>query len=717
MTRSLFWWSRRTVRSRPSAVTGQRQAGSTSAAPIVKRIPPPKAPFGAFKELSIYVGGPQIYTPWVFFGTCWCRWCWWGNTWCFYQDFYCPFATRFNRLFELPPWVQLTPWYHGRFIPAGCLYQCVTFPPPDLFAPGRILRGPQPNPPGKFFGSEQPVKPTRLAISPRYAEGTAGNLRNAADFSSTFAAMSEALRIQAAGTPTNAYATAEIFQLMSAGQQSAADALTPLIGELFEVQTNEPQTLLAAMITDLQNFQDGLYGMSAQLETGSAQNPQPFAEASAAVADLAAQIRNLPSPRFANPARNLDAVANVLADAAARVTAGLTNQQAADLVLWDLYVELPSEVYHFATGMMPHIRVRLDLSDWIWYPTTIDSVEVQMEDLSTGELLNTELMGMYMPISNLSEFDLPLFVEEGTPLRLWVKAPTSLSRVVDVTAQDGLLVGPVAMLAGDANGDDVIDTNDLALVQADLGQGGNLAASVPPTDVNGDGIVDTKDLALVSGRLGFKGDDLNLSPVADLAVAALNFTPVGPDLYDVTPVVNLSLAGVAVPLEWSLYVNGALIGTDQQTTAVPFGCTNSLTCPAVPCLMQVGTNVVTGTCNAQCWCSASASIHALAQVSIPPGAQVQVVLDPRGLLTLLNRQNTISTTQLPPLLSVNLGPQPNQATLSWPLPYTGFVLESTATLAPPQWQPVIASFTTNNNRLELTLPLDQQGRYFRLYHP
>jgi len=92
-------------------------------------------------------------------------------------------------------------------------------------------------------------------------------------------------------------------------------------------------------------------------------------------------------------------------------------------------------------------------------------------------------------------------------------------------------------------------------------------------------------------------------------------------------------------------------------------------------------------------------------------------LDPRGLLTLLNRQNTISTTQLPPLLSVNLGPQPNQATLSWPLPYTGFVLESTATLAPPQWQPVIASFTTNNNRLELTLPLDQQGRYFRLYHP
>ena len=57
-------------------------------------------------------------------------------------------------------------------------------------------------------------------------------------------------------------------------------------------------------------------------------------------------------------------------------------------------------------------------------------------------------------------------------------------------------------------------------------------------------------------------------------------------------------------------------------------------------------------------------------------------------------------------------------TLSWPSPSTGFVLESTLSLSPPNWQLVGDTPTANNNRLEVALTLDQQReRYFRLHKP
>jgi len=56
-------------------------------------------------------------------------------------------------------------------------------------------------------------------------------------------------------------------------------------------------------------------------------------------------------------------------------------------------------------------------------------------------------------------------------------------------------------------------------------------------------------------------------------------------------------------------------------------------------------------------------------------------------------------------------------TLSWPLPYTNFVLESTTSFTPTNWQSVIEAMTTNNGRCETTVPLDQEQSYFRLRKP
>ena len=56
--------------------------------------------------------------------------------------------------------------------------------------------------------------------------------------------------------------------------------------------------------------------------------------------------------------------------------------------------------------------------------------------------------------------------------------------------------------------------------------------------------------------------------------------------------------------------------------------------------------------------------------------------------------------------------------VSWPSPSTGFNLESTPSLNPPDWQLVGDVPTTNNDRLEVALTLDQQReRYFRLRKP
>ncbi|PYK00550.1 MAG: hypothetical protein DME23_06865 [Verrucomicrobia bacterium] len=53
-------------------------------------------------------------------------------------------------------------------------------------------------------------------------------------------------------------------------------------------------------------------------------------------------------------------------------------------------------------------------------------------------------------------------------------------------------------------------------------------------------------------------------------------------------------------------------------------------------------------------------------------------------------------------------------TVSWPLLYTSFVLESATNLGSTNWQSAIELPITNNGRLEVTVPRNQPQRYFRL---
>jgi hypothetical protein len=67
-----------------------------------------------------------------------------------------------------------------------------------------------------------------------------------------------------------------------------------------------------------------------------------------------------------------------------------------------------------------------------------------------------------------------------------------------------------------------------------------------------------------------------------------------------------------------------------------------------------------------------------------------------------------------PALSIVFNRGANTVTISWPAPSTGFELESTPTLSPPDWQPVAEGASSNGARWEVTLPVNQSQRYFRL---
>jgi hypothetical protein len=81
-----------------------------------------------------------------------------------------------------------------------------------------------------------------------------------------------------------------------------------------------------------------------------------------------------------------------------------------------------------------------------------------------------------------------------------------------------------------------------------------------------------------------------------------------------------------------------------------------------------------------------------------------------GVAVLLN--TCVSTAPTLSIVSSN-----STLILSWPLPSTGFVLEATPSLRPPNWQPAPESAVTNNGLLEVMVPVNPGSRYFRLHKP
>lgn len=79
----------------------------------------------------------------------------------------------------------------------------------------------------------------------------------------------------------------------------------------------------------------------------------------------------------------------------------------------------------------------------------------------------------------------------------------TLSRMAAFTLEAGqeLALPPVTLLAGDVNGDNIIDLTDAVLIAANF----NLPALVPEADLNGDGWIDIHDLVMLGSAFGLEG--------------------------------------------------------------------------------------------------------------------------------------------------------------------------------------------------------------------
>jgi hypothetical protein len=77
----------------------------------------------------------------------------------------------------------------------------------------------------------------------------------------------------------------------------------------------------------------------------------------------------------------------------------------------------------------------------------------------------------------------------------------------------------------------------------------------------------------------------------------------------------------------------------------------------------------------------------------------------------------LSAVQTPgaPLLSVSLTGK--QATISWPAPASGFVLEESPNLTTGSWSVSSTSLTTNNGVISASAPSGSGYQYFRLHNP
>ena len=82
--------------------------------------------------------------------------------------------------------------------------------------------------------------------------------------------------------------------------------------------------------------------------------------------------------------------------------------------------------------------------------------------------------------------------------------------------------------------------------------------------------------------------------------------------------------------------------------------------------------------------------------------------------------DNVTVTALVAVPTLNIARSGQSLTLSWPVSFSGFILESAASLSPPvQWQAVTNSVTNLGAVLSVMVPLDNAARFFRLkyQHP
>jgi len=105
--------------------------------------------------------------------------------------------------------------------------------------------------------------------------------------------------------------------------------------------------------------------------------------------------------------------------------------------------------------------------------------------------------------------------------------------------------------------------------------------------------------------------------------------------------------------------------------------------------------------------STSGAPYSLAVADFNRDGALDIAAPLFGIWILLN-------TCVPTLPELAIAHDNTSVTVSWPYPSTGFTLQSASSLGTTNWQSAVEMPATNNSRLEVTVPVDKQSRYFRL---
>ncbi|MEM7263110.1 MAG: choice-of-anchor X domain-containing protein, partial [Planctomycetota bacterium] len=444
--------------------------------------------------------GPLVRRPGY---SCWWRKCTMPWTLYWYRAQLCCAMSLAELALGMETCIYATPWVPGELVPPFEFWLRVTNPKPsELPVPGRKPIGHFPANPTILPEFATPiVRDVRMVVT----EDEGQTWRSIATLETTFSKMAQVLRWT--GNDPEAYQGGYVptLQFMAPRYFQASGLAAELVEELqLAIDTTQDPTLIeieASIAVLAANFGQ----MGGWFTTGFVEGPEPFEAVQQALLDMAEVIQSQDNlAHLSNAADTLISLARGFEVSAEHAAGDLSDPIEQDFFLWGLNNRFEMNAKHLGTAFGPHVRLHLTLPEWVWYRSTIDAVQVEMQDPATFDILERSTYHM----SDRSEIDLPLLGSK--PLNLWIKLPTHLSRVISTRplTRGQRLVVPGKLIAGDVNNDNVINVEDLEMVLADLGSGGADAESVPPTDVDGDGVVNALDAMIVYQNLGKVGEAL-----------------------------------------------------------------------------------------------------------------------------------------------------------------------------------------------------------------
>lgn len=465
-------------------------------------------PFWGVTIESRCIGGPwAIKGPWGWNGSCWVRSVCWPEIRYETRLMLCRYVNRRGRIVNTGVCFPITDWEYSWTRKERYFSEFASIRPPNLG--GEIIPvqgGVRNGPPIRRAGMNNRAAWNFGAVK---SDNSGEDWTTTADFRSTFVNIATDLGPMTE-TPPAFSSPQQMLAYYAPSFASASLRFEELRAEVLAVDSVEPAPEWPVAVGDLSTLRDQFAIIAAQF--GSfilPSDPLVFDNCRQAIQNLSSLMPSLMPARAAHVQEELQRMADGFGEARDMVALGLTNQAQSDNFLYAVLVRLGPAFESAGLAMGPHVRISLGEMSLGWYPHVIQSgALVRVKNVANGDILDTRVMrvseggAIYVPIDT--------FDPSVTSLEIRCKFDSFLSHSVTLPHVDGFVALMPPTIPGDVDGDDVISPTDAFKVLTELGMGGQPAPDVPSSDVDANGIVDSHDLSVVNANMGQVGAGLRL---------------------------------------------------------------------------------------------------------------------------------------------------------------------------------------------------------------